>query len=81
MDLLDRLIGHDRWTTERLLGYCRVMSPEEWGRNFRIGNGSLRATFEHVLLARKVLDPVVQRIRDELPIEVERALRRALERT
>jgi len=31
--------------------------------------------------ARKVLDPVVQRIRDELPIEVERALRRALERT
>ena len=53
MDLLDRLIGHDRWTTERLLGYCRVMSPEEWDRNFRIGNGSLRATFEHVLLARK----------------------------
>ena len=53
MDLLDRLIGHDRWTTERLLGYCQAMSPEEWGRNFRIGNGSLRATFEHVLLARK----------------------------
>ena len=32
MDLLDRLIGHDRWTTERLLGYCQAMSPEEWDR-------------------------------------------------
>ena len=53
MDMLDRLIGHDRWATERLLVLCRELSTEEWDREFEIGHGTLRRTFEHFLLARR----------------------------
>jgi len=53
MDILDRLIGHDRWATERLLLLCHDFTATEWDQEFEIGHRTLRRTFEHVLLARR----------------------------
>jgi len=53
MDILDRLIGHDRWTTERLLRRCGDLTVADWDREFDIGHQTLRRTFEHFLLARR----------------------------
>jgi len=30
MNLLDRLLGHDRWTTTQLLERCRELRAEQW---------------------------------------------------
>ena len=49
MDLLDRLLGHDAWTTRQLLSRCDHFSDEQLDRTFPIGHGSLRATFEHTI--------------------------------
>ncbi len=49
MDLLDRLLGHDAWTTGLLLERCRSMSDAELDRKFEIGPGSLRRTFDHII--------------------------------
>lgn len=49
MDLLDRLLGHDRWATERLLARCASLSDEQLDARFDIGLGSVRATFVHMI--------------------------------
>lgn len=49
MDLLDRLLGHDAWTTRQLLLLCEPLSDEQLDREFDIGHRSLRATFAHVI--------------------------------
>ncbi len=49
MTVLDRLLGHDAWTTRQLLLRCREMSDEQFDRQFDIGDRSLRATFEHII--------------------------------
>ena len=49
MDLLDRLLGHDAWTTRELLLRCRGLGDEQLDRTFPIGHGTLRATFEHTV--------------------------------
>jgi uncharacterized damage-inducible protein DinB len=49
MDLLDRLLGHDVWTTRELLERCRPLSDEEFDREFPIGLHTLRRTFTHVI--------------------------------
>jgi uncharacterized damage-inducible protein DinB len=49
MDILDRLLGHDTWTTRQLLLRCRELSDEQLDRKFDIGDRSLRATFEHLI--------------------------------
>ena len=49
MDLLDRLAGHDAWTTRELLLRSRGLTDEQLDRRFEIGHGSLRATFDHVV--------------------------------
>jgi uncharacterized damage-inducible protein DinB len=49
MTLLDRLLGHDAWTTRQLLLRCRELSEEQMNRVFDIGDRSLRGTFEHVI--------------------------------
>lgn len=51
----------------------------------RVGKGRLpiesvqTIDVTQMFAARKVIDPVLKRIRDELPVEVERAIRRAME--
>ncbi len=49
MDLLDRLLGHDVWTTRQLIERCTELSDEQLDRRFDIGHGSVRATFQHII--------------------------------
>lgn len=49
MDLLDRLLGHDVWTTRRLLLYCRDLSPEQRHQRFDIGHETLHDTLLHMI--------------------------------
>jgi uncharacterized damage-inducible protein DinB len=49
MDLLDRLLGHDAWTTRQLLDIAAILSDAELDREFDIGHRTLRATFEHIV--------------------------------
>jgi uncharacterized damage-inducible protein DinB len=49
MDILDRLLGHDAWTTRQLLLRCRELTDEQLDRRFDIGDRSLRETFLHVI--------------------------------
>ena len=49
MDILDRLLGHDAWTTRQLLIRSQGLSDEQLDRRFPIGHGCLRDTFVHVI--------------------------------
>ena len=49
MDLLDRLLGHDAWTTRQLLLRCRGLTDEDLDRRFDIGHETLRATLVHLI--------------------------------
>lgn len=49
MDLLDRLLRHDAWTTRLLLDLCASLPAESFDRDFDIGHRTLRATFDHVI--------------------------------
>jgi uncharacterized damage-inducible protein DinB len=49
MDLLDRLLGHDRWTTTQLLERCRELRAEQWTQTFDLGHQTLAATFQHMI--------------------------------
>ena len=47
MDVLDRLLEHDRWATSDLLGRCRGFTDAQLDQEFDIGHRTLRATFDH----------------------------------
>lgn len=49
MDILDRLLRHDAWTTRQILLRCTNLSDVELDQRFDIGNGSLRATLLHII--------------------------------
>ncbi len=49
MDLLDRLLGHDRWTTAQLLDLCRGLDDAQLDQPFDIGHRTLRETFGHMI--------------------------------
>jgi uncharacterized damage-inducible protein DinB len=49
MDLLDRLLGHDAWTTRRLLLCCRDLTDEQLDQEFDIGHRTVRATLLHII--------------------------------
>jgi uncharacterized damage-inducible protein DinB len=49
MDLLDRLLRHDRWTTCQLLDICATLPDEQLDHEFDIGHRTLRATFVHII--------------------------------
>ncbi len=49
MDLLDRLLEHDRWTTERILAICHSLPPQALTTPFAIGPGTLDATLRHMI--------------------------------
>lgn len=49
MDLLDRLLGHDAWTTRALLALCADLTDEQLDLEFDIGLRTLRATLAHVV--------------------------------
>ena len=49
MDILDRLLGHDAWTTRQVLLLCQGLSDEQLDRDFDIGHRTLRATWVHLI--------------------------------
>ena len=49
MDLLDRLLGHDAWTTRQLLGCCQGLTDDQLDREFDIGHRTARATLAHII--------------------------------
>ncbi|HEX5499170.1 MAG TPA: DinB family protein [Thermomicrobiales bacterium] len=51
MDLLDRMLGHDRWTTALLLEMCRGLTDVQLDQPFDIGHRTLRRTFGHMISA------------------------------
>jgi uncharacterized damage-inducible protein DinB len=49
MDLLDRLLGHDAWTTRQLLLGCRELSDGQLDQEFDIAHRTVRATLIHII--------------------------------
>lgn len=49
MTLLDRLLGHDAWTTRQLLLLGRDLTDDQLDRDLGLALGSVRATFLHVI--------------------------------
>lgn len=49
MDILDRLLGHDAWTTRQLLLRCHALTDEQLDQDFDIGHRSLRRTLLHII--------------------------------
>jgi uncharacterized damage-inducible protein DinB len=49
MDLLDRMLGHDVWTTNQLLIQAGELTDEQLDTRFDVDNRSLRECFEHVI--------------------------------
>lgn len=49
MDLLDRLIEHDDWTTRQVLARCEELSEAQLDQTFPYEHGSVRATLEHMI--------------------------------
>jgi uncharacterized damage-inducible protein DinB len=49
MDILDRLLAHDTWTTRQLLLACQPLPDDLLDKEFDIDHESLRGTFVHVI--------------------------------
>ena len=49
MDLLDRLLAHDAWTTRQLLLACQPLPDNLLDKPFDIDERSIRATFVHLI--------------------------------
>ncbi|MBK9092818.1 MAG: DinB family protein [Anaerolineae bacterium] len=49
MDILDRLLGHDTWTTRQLLLASQSLPDDLLDKEFDIDHKSLRETFIHVI--------------------------------
>lgn len=49
MDLLDRSLGHDRWTTRQYLELSRNLTDAQLDQEFDIGLRTLRKTFDHMI--------------------------------
>jgi uncharacterized damage-inducible protein DinB len=62
MDLLDRLLGHDRWTTRQLVDICATLSDAQLDREFDIGHRTLRATLVHIVHNVEVWSTLMQQI-------------------
>ncbi len=49
MDLLDRLLQHDRWATGQLPKLSTGLTDAQLNQSFDIGHRTLRQTFEHLI--------------------------------
>jgi uncharacterized damage-inducible protein DinB len=49
VDLLDRLLGHDAWTTRQILLRCRDLTDAELHRRFDVGHETVHATLLHLI--------------------------------
>jgi uncharacterized damage-inducible protein DinB len=66
MTILDRLLGHDAWTTRQLLLRCVALPDEDLNRFYDIGNRSLIGTFDHIVSTMEThMDLMVGRLTEE----------------
>ena len=49
LDLLDRLLEHDVWTTRRVLEFAGSLTDEQLDQDFDIGHRTVRETAQHVI--------------------------------
>ncbi|HET9658843.1 MAG TPA: DinB family protein [Thermomicrobiales bacterium] len=49
MDLLERLLGHDRWATNVLFDTCAPLTDEQIDQQFDIGLESIHGSFGHII--------------------------------
>jgi uncharacterized damage-inducible protein DinB len=49
LDLLDRLLEHDAWTTRRVLEFAGTLSEEQLDQDFDIGHRTVRETVIHMI--------------------------------
>jgi uncharacterized damage-inducible protein DinB len=49
MDLLERMLGHDRWATTQLLERCKTLTDAQLDQEFDIGHRTLRETLDHMI--------------------------------
>lgn len=49
MDLLDRLLGHDAWTTRQILMCCRDVQPADLHRKIDAGHETVYNTLAHMI--------------------------------
>ena len=49
MDILDRMLEHDRWATYQLLAASNGLSDEQLDQQFDIGHRTLQQTLEHLV--------------------------------
>jgi uncharacterized damage-inducible protein DinB len=54
LDLLDRLLGHDAWTTRSLLLRMRDLRDDDLDHQFDIGHRSARATADHIVFNMEI---------------------------
>lgn len=54
MDLLDRLLGHDRWTTQQLIRACQPLAEAQLDQPFDVDSRSLRECFRHIVHAMEI---------------------------
>jgi uncharacterized damage-inducible protein DinB len=52
-NVLDILLTHDRWATQKILDACSGLSEEQFHQRFEIGPGSLHDTATHILGAMR----------------------------
>ena len=78
MDILDRLLAHDTWTTRQLLLACQSLPDDLLDQEFDIDQGSLRKTFLHIVENMEVWTdlicerPVQERTGSTVPELIER---------
>lgn len=68
MDLLDRLLEHDRWATNQLLELSGGLSDAQLDQEFDVGHRTLRETFQHMIFNVAAWTDVIE----GKPIESER---------
>lgn len=49
MDLIERLVGHDLWTTGEVLRRCRELTDAQFDHDFDIDHRTVRETLAHML--------------------------------
>src|SRR4051812_49223548 len=70
MDLLDRLLEHDRWATDQLLAVSFDLSDAQLDQEVDVGHRTLRETFQHMIFNIEAWTDVIE----EQPIQAERGV-------
>src|SRR4051812_28901000 len=80
MEMLDRYLGYEGWTTGHILTRCQELTREQLHQAFDIGHGSLHETIVHLISVLEIWlemmreEPSAQRspIADNAPAYLER---------